>query len=290
MNWRKHHFALLAILGGLCLWVLGPYGGCSCHNPLSSAQEPVPTAVPTEQPIVDNYESPGDQGYVSAWSGQAQCPDCPITTRQVGAVDLWNGAYIVSADTYGYSSANWQIVSPGSPLTPGHCYFWWGEYGIPSTPVSCPPGVHPYPSAAVKLYLTSLGDAGSVNLLASNLTHGLEFYAKYQNSGTNPNTQFICQLLEYDLVQFTNTPTAICPNNQYHYHSDTISLSTNWQLIQIPYSSFAWGGSWGADGAAGKANSIIDPTQVTAIQFQPFAYGTGSSDYYGLYLDDIRFY
>jgi len=66
----KHstYVSLTILIVGLSIMALGPYGGCSCNNPLGPSGGPSPTPTPTQGPSVDTWE---DGDFLNEWGGSA---------------------------------------------------------------------------------------------------------------------------------------------------------------------------------------------------------------------------
>jgi hypothetical protein len=257
----RRFLSRLALVAGLGLWTLAPYGGCSCSNPMGSSA-PAQTQkiyggleagkVPAN--LVDDFN---DGGASSSPTGHWQNVYVNGTLVQVWyngndpayRVDLWGGGTYTQADSFGTQYFS-ELASSGSNNS-GTCL----QFGSPSTmigrtfpPVSCSATVcgAVYPFVEHGMFLSPLGAAGDANVefnAASQSVPGVDNgtmtgHGLQLTYNTHTNTLEAKLKLLY-LSNYTNT--APCTNSDaYAFHYFVLpDTGGAWSTYQIPFNKFS---------------------------------------------------
>lgn len=198
----------------------------------------------------------------------------------------WYGPTEIQVDSFGSSTVTAGLSSPGHDGS-GRALSYSGVLGKPVSTT-------PYPYNALRLYLAPQAKAASDDALAAG-SAGLRFWGRSGGGGAAVYVKLILKALsDYSEAN----PSAA---NAYHYHLSSANLTSTWTQFSLPYSTFLWGGSWGADsiGPTYNLSSLADAVcrpggqlQVMAIQFEPVTGGSPpfTPAAFDFSLDQIEFY
>ncbi len=250
-----------ALVAGLAAWTLGPYGGCSCRNPLNGggvtgAVRLYGGAEAGKVPanLVDDFN---DGVNAASPTGRWQSVYVNGTLTQVWyngtnpayRINFWGGGTYTQADSFGsvYMSS---LVSPGQPNLPGvPTLSGSGElqYGCPSCQYgrSFPGGTgcgQCYPFVQHGIFLSPDGAAGDQSVEFNGAlrspgadnsalgSHGLEFYLNVVSNS------LLVKLIPLYLFNYSGAYP--CNSDAYQYYQATVSAPAGGGTVTIPFTSF----------------------------------------------------
>jgi len=291
----------LALLAGLSLWTLAPYGGCSCENPLATSN-PGGGSGSSHGALVDDFEdgatSTSPLGFwKNVFVDGVLYPKYFNGYLPQYRVNLWGGGSLSSVDTFGASTYNSKLATPGDNSVGAFEYY--GTFGRNGTPAACTCGAI-YPYDAHRIYLSNQGIAGDADVLhcvtyAAQAT-GLQFNFKpiSNNLLAPPATSQPLNVLLILLSLETYASENPCAADANAFHEYQVSGYTSgiWAPapVQIPFTALklpSWASGPGVNpvkGVGANSGSLANPAaytggslRVMAIEFEPWQpTGTGS--------------
>lgn len=233
---------------------------------VSSAAPAAPTAPSAN--MIDDFADGNNQVIVN--NGSA---------FDAGSASGRNGFWFVSADNFGVGttqcpngSVNGTVVFPDGPGYGGTQDFAAHMFGVMGTDCS----TRSYSNCVYALMgCNFLQPSGPVN--CSSFT-GIQFYAKW---GGSSNTPGIWVKVPQSTTAGTSEGGTCSSNCDNHFCSNVTSITTSWQLIQVPFSGLTQQLYWG---------TVVtwDPTSLIGVQYELDNTQFGKT--YDLWVDNLSFY
>lgn len=293
----------LGILVGLSLWTLGPYGGCSCSNPMGASSPGATNQIyggaeagEAGPNLVDDFN---DGASSNSPTGHWQNVFVGGLLKQVWyngndpsyRINFWGGGTYTQADSFGSVYFSKLGVGAGDPLflnTP-NAGLQFGcptcGYGRTVPPIVCGPtndcGAE-YPFVQHGMYLSPQGAAGDAgvefNLVggAEVPTSGLSTASLSGSHGLQLDVYAVTNALQVKLkllylVNYTNSVPCTYTDT-YQFHEITVALPNpnGWNIgYRIPFGSFKLPVSNGKTASIGG-------TPIPSTEGVARVYGTGT--------------